>query len=226
VPGYYVLSVSMGTMDSDLYRDITGFAHDTPSWFQHLMEVFTELGLLLFAVLFVVAWWRARSGDPRALAVAVLAPLATGVAYVCSELVKSGIDEERPCRAVSGALTPLVACPPHGDWSFPSNHATIAASAAVGLALAWPAIGRLTVPVALLMAFSRVFVGVHYPHDVGVGLVLGALVSFVVVRLLTTAGTRVTVAMRASGNGAVRWFAGPGAADVVAVGAPRHAHRR
>ncbi|MET8689431.1 phosphatase PAP2 family protein [Streptomyces sp. NPDC004732] len=200
----------MDTMTDDLYRDITDFAHDTPSWFQHLAEVWTELGLLLFGVLFIVAWWRARRGDPRALAVAVLAPLATAVAYVCSELLKSVIDEERPCRAVSGALTPLVECPPHGDWSFPSNHSAIAGAAAVGLALAWPRIAALTVPMAVLMAFSRVFVGVHYPHDVAVGLVFGAVIVFLLVRVTTRPVARITLAMRGSSTGVVKWFAGPG----------------
>ncbi|WAL97069.1 phosphatase PAP2 family protein [Streptomyces sp. Je 1-369] len=200
----------MDTMTDDLYRDITEFAHDTPSWFQHLAEVWTELGLLLFGVLFIVAWWRARRGDPRALAVAVLAPLATAVAYVCSELAKSAIDEERPCRAVSGALRPLVECPPHGDWSFPSNHSTIAGAAAIGLALAWPRIAALTVPMAVLMAFSRVFVGVHYPHDVAVGLVFGALIVFLLVRIATRPVARITLAMRGSSTGIVKWFAGPG----------------
>ncbi|MFG2498724.1 phosphatase PAP2 family protein [Streptomyces sp. NPDC048441] len=197
-------------MDDELYRDITDFAHDTPAWFQHLAEVWTELGLLLFGVLFIVAWWRARRGTARALAIAVLAPLATAVAYVCSELAKSAIDEERPCRAVSGALTSLVECPPHGDWSFPSNHSTIAGAAAVGLALAWPRIAALTLPMAVLMAFSRVFVGVHYPHDVLVGLLLGAALAFVLVRLATRPVARVGEAMRGSSTGMVRWFAGPG----------------
>ncbi|MEU6390039.1 phosphatase PAP2 family protein [Streptomyces sp. NPDC046939] len=200
----------MGTIDSDLYRGILRFAHDTPSWIQYLMEVWTELGLLVFAVLFVAAWGRARRGDPRALAVAVLAPLGTAVAYVCSELAKSGIDEERPCRAVSGALPSLIDCPVYGDWSFPSNHATIAAAAAVGLALAWPRLGFFTVPMAILMAFSRVFVGVHYPHDVAAGLLLGTLMSLLVVRLLTRPGARLTETMRGSGNGLARWFTGPG----------------
>ncbi|MCX3058440.1 phosphatase PAP2 family protein [Streptomyces sp. GXMU-J5] len=219
-------------MDSELYRAITDFAHDTPSWVQHVMEVWTELGLLLFAVLFLVAWGRARHGDPRALAVAVLAPLGTAVAYVCSELVKSGFDEERPCRAVSGALPSLVACPPHGDWSFPSNHSTIAAAAAVGLALAWPTIGWLTVPMAILMAFSRVYVGVHYPHDVATGLLLGTVVALLFVRLAARPAERVAEAMRGSGNGLARRLAGPGGGAVAGQRAAygsrprRGAHRR
>ncbi|WP_376774420.1 phosphatase PAP2 family protein [Saccharothrix tamanrassetensis] len=39
---------------------------------------------------------------------------------------------------------------------------------------------------AVLMAFARVFVGAHYPHDVMVGLLLGAIVAWPVVRLCTT----------------------------------------
>lgn len=200
----------MDTMTDDLYRDVTDFANDTPTWFQHLAEVWTELGLLLFGVLFIVAWWRERRGEPRALAIAVLAPLVTAVAYVCSELLKSAIDEERPCRAVSGAVTSIVECPAYGDWSFPSNHSTIAGAAAVGLALAWPRIAALTLPMAVLMAFSRVFVGVHYPHDVMVGLLLGAALAFLLVRLSTRPVGRVVEAMRGSSAGVVRWFAGPG----------------
>lgn len=217
VPDHCVRSGIMDTMDSSgLYLDVTEFAHDTPSWVQHLAEVWTELGLLLFGVLFVVAWWRARRGDPRAVAVAVLAPLGTALAYVISETVKSFIEEERPCRAVSGALKPLVECPPHGDWSFPSNHSTIAGAAAVGLALAWPRIAALTLPMAVLMAFSRVFVGVHYPHDVAVGLVLGAVVVFLSVKFAARPVTRITEAMRGSRTGVVRWFAGAGAGAAVA----------
>ncbi|MDI3418399.1 phosphatase PAP2 family protein [Streptomyces luteolus] len=199
---------------SDLYRDITGFAHDTPAWLQTVAEVWTEAGLLLFGVLFVAAWWRARRGDPRALAISVLAPLGTALAYVVSELSKSVVDEERPCRAVAGAAASLVECPPVGDWSFPSNHSTIAGAAAVALVLAWRSLAWLTLPMAVLMAFSRVFVGVHYPHDVAVGLLLGALVAFLAVRVGTRPGARVVAAMRGSSTGVVRWFAGPGDAAV------------
>ncbi|MBE8470968.1 phosphatase PAP2 family protein [Streptomyces justiciae] len=202
----------MDDEDTALYRDITDFAHDTPTWVQHTAETWTEAGLLLFAALFVLAWWRARRTEARPFAIAALAPLATALAYVCSEVLKSGFREERPCRAVATAAPSLADCPPPGDWSFPSNHATIAGAAAVALVLVRRALLWLTVPLALLMAFSRVFVGVHYPHDVAAGLALGALVAAFAVRLGSQPATRLVLAMRASSMPAVRWFAGPGPA--------------
>ncbi|MFC7468861.1 phosphatase PAP2 family protein [Actinomadura keratinilytica] len=171
---------------SGLYRDILDFAHSTPTWTKDVAELWTELGLLVFAALFLAGWWRSRRFSPQATAVAVLAPLVTGVAYVLSETFKSVIQEERPCRAVANAAASLVPCPPYGDWSFPSNHSTIAGAAAIGLALAWRHLWRLTVPMAILMGFSRIFVGVHYPHDVAVGLVFGGLVAWGLVRLCTS----------------------------------------
>ncbi|UYQ63626.1 phosphatase PAP2 family protein [Streptomyces peucetius] len=194
----------------DLYRDIIDFAHTTPSWVQHLAELWTEAGLLLFGALFVVAWWRSRTGDTRAVALAVLAPLATAVGYVVSESLKSVVDEERPCRTVADAAASLVPCPPTGDWSFPSNHAAIAGAAAIALALAWPRIALLTVPMALLMAFSRVFVGVHYPHDVLTGLVIGAVVATAVMLVLVRPAGSLLDTMRTSRTPLVAWFAGPG----------------
>lgn len=198
--------------DTAVYRDITAFAHDTPTWVQHTAETWTEAGLLLFAALFAAAWWRARRGSPHAFAIAALAPLATAVAYVCSELLKSAFTQERPCRAVADATVSLADCPPPGDWSFPSNHATIAGAAAVALALVRRTLLWLTAPLALLMAFSRVFVGVHYPHDVAAGLALGTIVALAAVRLGIRPTTRLAEAMRASSAPAVRWLTGPGQA--------------
>ncbi|GAA0324303.1 phosphatase PAP2 family protein [Streptomyces polychromogenes] len=198
---------------SALYRDITDFAHGTPLWVQSAFEVWTEYGLLLFGLLYIAVWWRARGqGDPRAVSRAVLAPLVTALAYVASELVKSTVNEERPCRAVAGAAASLVPCPPYGDWSFPSNHSAIAGAAAVGLALAVPRLAVLTLPMAVLMAFSRVFVGAHYPHDVGMGLLLGASLGALAVALLTGPLSRVVAAVQGSGIRAAVWFTGPGPA--------------
>ncbi|MFF0434656.1 phosphatase PAP2 family protein [Streptomyces sp. NPDC004327] len=197
-------------LSDGLYLDILDFAHSTPHWFQKVAEVWTELGLLLFGVLFVAGWWRMRRGPADAMALALLAPLATAFGYVVSEALKSLVDEERPCRAVAGAPASLVACPPHGDWSFPSNHSAIAGAAAVALALSWRGIVWLTAPMALLMAFSRVFVGVHYPHDVTVGLLAGALVAFVVMKAAHRPVRALVDTARSSRSSAVMWCVGRG----------------
>ncbi|WP_404957897.1 hypothetical protein [Streptomyces sp. 147326] len=70
---------------SGLYLDITGFARSTPGWVQSAFEAWTVYGLLLFGVLVTAVWWHSRGrGGPRPVALAVLAPLATAVAYAGS----------------------------------------------------------------------------------------------------------------------------------------------
>ncbi|MFB6716709.1 phosphatase PAP2 family protein [Streptomyces sp. NPDC056237] len=215
------------SVTAPLYRDITDFAHDMPSWVQHLAEIWTELGLLVFGVLFITGWWRARRADEGALALAVLAPLATAFAYVGSEVFKSLVNEERPCRAVAGAAASLVPCPPAGDWSFPSNHSAIAGAAAVALAIARPRLAWLTVPLALLMAFSRVFVGVHYPHDVAVGLLLGAALAAAVVAVLRRPARSLARTVRSSGAPVAALVSGPGTGTApVTAGRSRRRRKR
>ncbi|WP_067973493.1 phosphatase PAP2 family protein [Nocardiopsis trehalosi] len=158
------------------YRATTAFAAETPAWLRAAAEAGTDLLLAGFAALFLAAWWRARSGGAKAMALALLAPPATVTAYLVSEGVKALIRQDRPCRAVADAVA-VAACPPVGDWSFPSNHAAIAGGAAVAVWLAWRGLAALAVPLAALEGYSRVFLGVHYPHDVLVGLAVGALVA-------------------------------------------------
>lgn len=61
--------------------------------------------------------------------------------------------------------------------SFPSGHASNAAAGATALARIWPA---ATIPLwtlAILVALSRVIVGVHFPADVIGGLIIGYAVA-------------------------------------------------
>lgn len=184
------------TMDSELYRDITDFAHGAPGWLRSAADIFTAAGILLLMAVAVVGWWRSRRGDARGVASALLVPCATALAYALSEIFKSLIQEDRPCRAVADAVKSVAPCPPHGDWSFPSNHSVIAGALAIGILLAWPRAGWLSIPVALLVGYSRVFLGVHYPHDVLAGLGLGALVAALCAGLLLGPATTLVERLR------------------------------
>ncbi|MFE9768638.1 bifunctional phosphatase PAP2/diacylglycerol kinase family protein [Streptomyces sp. NPDC005808] len=62
---------------------------------------------------------------------------------------------------------------PH-TTSFPSGHSASAAAFAAGVALESTGYGALVAPVAASVAFSRVYVGVHYPGDVLAGIAIGA----------------------------------------------------
>ncbi|MBE1536332.1 phosphatase PAP2 family protein [Actinomadura algeriensis] len=203
---------------ADLYREIAEFAHGTPSWVHTVAEIGTDAGLLLFAALFVAGWWRARGADARAMGLALAAPFAVVAAYLVSEVSKSFIEEERPCRAVAGAMN-IAACPAPGDWSFPSNHATIAAASAAAIVVAWRAMAPVVLPLAMLMAFSRVFVGVHYPHDVAAGFVLGCVAAPVVAVVLVRVVAPVVDALRGVPVGVM--LLGPRPAGVSGASLPR-----
>ncbi|QRP50851.1 phosphatase PAP2 family protein [Amycolatopsis sp. FDAARGOS 1241] len=159
---------------SGLYDAITAFGVSTPGWLRDLALAYTGYGLVLVVPLFAWVWWRARTeGGAERMALALLAPIGTAVAYVVSEVVKSFVHEERPCRGLPASAI-AGECPSPGDWSFPSNHSTIAAAAAVGVVFAWRRAWPWLCALAAAMGFSRIFVGAHYPHDVLVGLCLGA----------------------------------------------------
>jgi undecaprenyl-diphosphatase len=141
------------------------------------VRLFSDYGLGLFAVLMLLAWWRARSADGRTMAGALAAPLVTVAAFALNDAVKSLVTEERPCLALHMART-VEPCPGATDWSFPSNHAAVGAAVAVALLLADRRLGLAAAPLALLLAASRVWIGVHYPHDVAAGVVLGTLTAW------------------------------------------------
>jgi undecaprenyl-diphosphatase len=63
------------------------------------------------------------------------------------------------------------------NWSFPSNHAAIAAAAAMALLFVSRRLAVVAIVAAPAMGASRVWVGAHYPHDVLAGLAAGALVA-------------------------------------------------
>jgi undecaprenyl-diphosphatase len=108
--------------------------------------------------------------------------LATGgVALALYKGLKGYTRRERPCDFASG-ITALV--PPLDRYSFPSGHTLHAVSFTIVAMHHYPELGWLLVPFTVLVAGSRVILGLHYPSDVLVAVAIGLVLGFGSVRLL------------------------------------------
>ena len=128
----------------------------------------------LALALFLAALWR----RPSILVLVAAADLAAdGIAYG----LRDAIGRERP-PLVYPEPEPLVRVP--HQPAFPSGHSATAFACATVIARAAP---RLRVPAFVLaagIAWSRVYVGVHWPLDVLGGAALGVLVSITLLKLV------------------------------------------
>jgi membrane-associated phospholipid phosphatase len=156
---------------------INGLAAHT-AWLDPVIAAFALWGGPVLLVLILgAAWWRHRDRYVPAVLTGVSAVAALGV----NQLVASFWFEPRPFVTLRG-VTVLLAHP--ADDSFPSDHAVIAGALAVGTLLFARRWGIVAVVVAVLLAFARVYAGMHYPLDVLAGLAIGAVVALVLVGVL------------------------------------------
>jgi undecaprenyl-diphosphatase len=162
-------------IDGSAYLDVVHTAQHAPVWLDRLISGYSTYGLALSAGLMLLGWWHARRHDQERAVQALAVPLITLGAFAVSSLLKLVVREDRPCQSLH--VVTLEACPAPGDWSFPSNHATLAAAAAVALWFVSRRLGLAATAVALTMATSRVWVGAHYPHGIAAGLADGVVVA-------------------------------------------------
>lgn len=113
----------------------------------------------------------------RRVGIAALCSLAIG--FVITNLIlKNLVDRTRPYETVA-AIIPLIPAPM--DSSFPSGHTCASFSTALIYMRMLPRrYGIPAVVLAALIAFSRLYLGVHYPSDVLAGFLIGWLASVVV----------------------------------------------
>ena len=161
-------------MDNSLFRWINRLANRT-SWAHEFFTSYAKYGIVLFAVLLAAAYLDGRQHDDlRAVAGSVWAAGAALVALGIGQLIGGAIGRARPYEAMTGVH---LLVDKTTDFSFPSDHATAAGAIAVGLLLTNRRWGIIATVLAIVMAFTRVYVGAHYPGDVLAGLALGGVVA-------------------------------------------------
>jgi len=124
---------------------------------------------IFYGTCLVLLLWK---GDRR-LRFAVLFSLIT--VTICDQLsssiIKPLIERPRPCWDMEVHL--LVNC--GAGFSMPSSHAANLFGQAYFFRTVAPISARYLIPLAIFVALSRVFVGVHYPADILIGAALGTL---------------------------------------------------
>lgn len=146
-------------------------------------------------------------GDARIRRFVVLAIVAVVMAdAISTHLFKYTFLRPRPCTVLPEVRL-LVGCT--GTPSFPSNHAVNISTLAMLVALSIRFLWLPAAAMALLVAYSRVYVGVHYPLDVLTGCLVGIAIALLLFygipslrRRLQTRVTRVRLAasLRAQGS--------------------------
>jgi len=142
-----------------------------------------NLGAVWLVLLGAIAAFGKNTG--RRIALAGLVALAIG--FASSEIIKEITMRPRPFAAHPGVS--LLVGAPH-SYAFPSGHTTSAFAAAGGTILAAkrllgkvPAWGWGMLALAATIAYSRLYVGVHWPTDVAAGVVLGLASGWAAARL-------------------------------------------
>lgn len=109
----------------------------------------------------------------RRYGVLLLATLAVG-ALIGTLGIKHLVARTRPCGLEAVEL--LIKHP--GGYSFPSGHTQAAVTGAVILTAANRKFGWFAIPIAALIAFSRLYLYVHFPSDVLCAALLALILSF------------------------------------------------
>jgi len=108
--------------------------------------------------------------------------IALALSHLLVHLLKNSVCRLRPKDVLPNINTFDVVL---DYYSFPSGHTTSVFAIATTLALNIPILAVICFPIALIVAISRLYLGVHYPSDVLAGMAV-AIFSSVVLQCIIT----------------------------------------
>ncbi len=100
---------------------------------------------------------------------------AIGIGILCGNIVlKNLIQRSRPCW-IDPSIKMLIPIPT--DYSFPSGHTLASVIGATCLTMTNKKFGFFAIPLAILIAFSRLYLFVHFPSDILASVILGIVIA-------------------------------------------------
>jgi membrane-associated phospholipid phosphatase len=165
-------------MDVELFHLINHtIANDFLDWLAPILrDKHTWIPVYVLLLIYIVLKFKKQS-----FVIILCGILAGGLAdSISSKVIKPMVQRIRPCNEsiMQPEVKNIVGC--GSGYSFPSSHASNHFALSVFLALAvWPTnriMRTLLLFWAVSIAFSQVYVGVHYPLDVTCGAILGTVI--------------------------------------------------
>lgn len=153
-----------------IYENLRSAFADT---FMKFITLFGEGGIFFICIALVLLFFKKTRKTGIMLSISLIIGL-----IVCNMTLKPIIARPRPY--IYTGLEPLIERP--GDFSFPSGHTVASFEAATVFMLRDRRFGIPLLILAVLIAFSRLYLHVHYPTDIIGGMVLGTLSGIIAVK--------------------------------------------
>jgi undecaprenyl-diphosphatase len=111
--------------------------------------------------------------------------ISLGLSAITSFILKITVQRDRPFQLGLVTLIPKLQEASYSVWnfSFPSSHSMIAFCAIPILSQKYPKLKKVWIGIAILIALSRIYFGLHFVSDVIIGGAIGYLIGVIVVKL-------------------------------------------
>lgn len=135
----------------------------------------TDLGGAIFTSLFSIAVILFGNSSTRFMGVEAIA--AMGLTQSIVQILKRGFGRERPYNMIENINTFKIELK---DFSFPSGHTAASFCMAASFSFNIPSMAIFLYILAMIIGLSRIYLAVHYPSDVIVGILIGVGSSFII----------------------------------------------
>jgi len=145
------------------------------------MPIITNQNFLAIIGIFLIiylGYFREKKGKITLVILLFAAGMSDAI---CAQIIKPWVGRIRPSHEFIEYINLLVS--KGGKWSFPSNHAANSFAFATVLSYFYEKNKIFLFSVASIIAFSRVYVGVHYPMDVFFGSLIGYTISWIILSI-------------------------------------------
>jgi len=145
--------------------------------FDFIMPFLTNLDNWILPIVIFWVYLVFRGGKRGRTAALLLIPVIIGCDQISAQVIKPWVGRVRPCYELENVRL-LVGC--GGRFAFPSSHATNIAGFTTLFLFFYPKKWYWLAGIAVLIGFSRIYVGKHYLLDILGGYILGTLIATVI----------------------------------------------